>query len=315
MAKNRTNSRHNLFKDAILLNTETYFDYLNRFKRIALSQFEWINLPSSMDERYLELSLYYMGRGAFLKDSSLGYLNTKVTGSSDINIYGLPNKLNCYSYSYNSMRDTYMGYDKDDKGDDKAIYVLNNWDRIPTAYSIELFAYRLALIQRALDLNIKQQKFPYIISTDNKTKFSIKQMINQIDDNEMALTVEKDLITPETIKVMNLDVPFIADKLTTEKKEVWNEFLTFLGISNIDFKKERLIESEGDTKNESINYNLQSMLIPRQKACDEFNEYFKPDKPLSVRVRADLHNQIKELEGAFKQDLDGDGIIGGKEDE
>lgn len=308
-------ARHNLFKDAILLNTETYFDYLNRFKRIALSQFEWINLPSSMDERYLEQSLYYMGRASFIKDDKLGFLNTKVTGSSNINIYGLPNKLNCYSYSFNTMRDTYMGFDKDDKSDNKAIYVLNNWDRVPTACSIELFAYRLAIIQRTLDLNIKQQKFPYIIATDNKTLFSIRQMINQIDDNEMALTVQKDLINPEVIKALNLNIPFIADKLTIEKKEIWNEFLTFLGISNIDFKKERLIESEGDTKNESINYNLQAMLIPRKKACEQFNEYFKPEKPLDVRVRADLHNSIKELEGTFNKDLNNDGVIGEENNE
>lgn len=313
--KNKLTTRHNLFKDAILLNDDTYFDYLNRFKRIALSQFEWVNLPESMNERYLELSLYYMGRAGFINDEALGFLNTKVTGSSDINIYGIPNKLNCYSYSYNTLRDTYMGYDKKDNSNNKAIYVMNNWDRIPTACSIELFAYRLTLIQRTLDLNIKQQKFPYLVSTDKKTLYSIKQMINQIDNNELSILTEKDVISPDTIKAINLDVPFVADKLTTEKKEIWNEFLTFLGIANIDFKKERLIESEGDTKNESINYNLQSMLIPRQQACKEFNEYFKPEKPISVRVRADLHNQIKELEGTFNVDLNGDGKVEGKEDE
>lgn len=296
MARNDLTKRHECFKDAIYLNEETYFDYLNRFKRIALSIFEWENLPSSMDARYLEQSLYYMGRCAFLKDETLGFLNTKANGSSHINIYGLPNSLNCYSYNFQTRRETYMGFDKKDKSEDKAIYVLNNYDRYPTACTIELYAYRLALLQRTWDLNIKQQKFPYIIPTDNKTRFSIRQMINQIDDNEMGVIVEKDMINSDSLKVLNLDVPYIADKLSDEKKCIWNEFLTFIGVSNIDYKRERLIESEGDTKNEVINYNLQAMLIPRQEACKQFNEYFKPDKPLEVKVRADLHNIIKETE-------------------
>lgn len=308
MNKNIT-KRHELFKDTIRLNNDTYFDYLDRFKRYALSMFKWENLPTSMNERYLELCLYYLGRSAFIYDKNLGFLNTKVTGSSSINIYGLPNKLNCYSYSYNTMRDTYMGYDELDKSNEKAILVMNNYDMIPTALSIELFAYRMAIIQRTLDLNIKQQKFPYILSTDNKTRYSINQMINQIDMNEISLVVEKDIITPETIKVLNLKVPFIADKLADAKKEVLNEFLTFMGINNIDYKKERLIESEGDNKNESVNYNLQAMLIPRQEACKQFNEYFKPEKPISVKIRSDIHNIIKDFESVFSADLNNNGVI------
>ena len=45
-------ARNNL-EDAVLMNNATYFDYLERFKRIALSMYEWKNLPDSMDARYL----------------------------------------------------------------------------------------------------------------------------------------------------------------------------------------------------------------------------------------------------------------------
>ena len=33
------------FEDAILTNSQTYIDYLERMKKIALSMFEWVNLP------------------------------------------------------------------------------------------------------------------------------------------------------------------------------------------------------------------------------------------------------------------------------
>ena len=42
------------FLDSALMNTETYYDYLDRFKKICLSMFEWVNLPESMNSRFLE---------------------------------------------------------------------------------------------------------------------------------------------------------------------------------------------------------------------------------------------------------------------
>ena len=84
------------------------------------------------------------------------------------------------------------------------------------------------------------------------------------------------------------------------KKEIWNEALTFLGINNIMVdKKERLITDEANSNNELINLNLQSFLAPRQLACKQFNElmgWTGTDKEISVRVRSDLHNIIKEME-------------------
>ena len=82
------------------------------------------------------------------------------------------------------------------------------------------------------------------------------------------------------------------------KKEIWDEALTFLGINSLQTeKKERLITDEASSNNELINLNLQSFLIPRQEACKQFNELFGltgTDKEISVRVRSDLFNIIKQ---------------------
>ena len=91
------------------------------------------------------------------------------------------------------------------------------------------------------------------------------------------------------------------------KKEIWNEALTFLGINNIALeKKERLIKDEANSNNELINLNLQSYLAPRQIACKQFNEKFGftgTDKEISVRVRSDLHNIIKN-QNSIVQDFE-----------
>ena len=63
-------------------------------------------------------------------------------------------------------------------------------------------------------------------------------------------------------------------------------------------KAERLITDEANANNELINLNLQAALVPRQKAAEEFNRLFglTGDKAISVRVRSDLHNIIKNAQ-------------------
>ena len=292
---------HNQFKDAILMNNQTYFDYLDRFKKVATSMFEWKDIPDSMDSRYLELSLYYMGKAALLYDKELGYLNLKCNPNDKFNIYGIPTGLQCWSYEFHRDRKTYMGFDKVEDADREkyAVLVMNNAEMIPTAPTLELFAKRLAEVQRVCDVNILQQRTPRIILTDKTQELTMRNMINQIDDNVLNIFGDKHLMTPDQIKSIDTEAPYLADKLSDYKKEIFNEALTFLGISNIDYKKERMITSETDSKNELINLNLQSYLATRKKACEQFNNLFGTN--ISVAVRSDLHNVVKELQNSFEE--------------
>ena len=299
---------HSQFKDTILLNQDTYFDYLDRFKKIALSIFDWKNLPDSMDSRFLELSLYYLGKAALLRDKNI-FMDLKAAWNGNVNMYGLPTKINCWSYNLNISKKTFMGgldTISDSNRDEYAVLVMNNFDMIPTAPTLELFAKRLAECQRACDSNVKQQKYPYVVLTTKAQELTFRNLANQIDDGELFIYGDKDGLNLDQIRTIKTDAPYVADKLTEYKKEIWNEALTFLGISNIDYKRERMISSETDSKNELINLNLQSYLIPRKKACDQFNQLFglTGDKAIDVVVRSDLHNIVKELENSFDE-IDG----------
>ena len=110
------------------------------------------------------------------------------------------------------------------------------------------------------------------------------------------------------LKAIRTDVPYVTDKVTEYKKEIWNEALTYLGINSISInKKERLTENESNENNELVNLNLQSMLAPRLEACRQFNEKFGltgTDKEISVRVRSDLNNIIKMEQSVVSDYLD-----------
>ena len=279
-------------EDHQIINDATYIDYLQRFKKIALSIFEWKNLPSGMDARFLERCLYYDGRASLLYNN--GYINLRASTSGDLNIYGLPTKINCYSYNKQTMRTVYYGGDTSLRDNQGCILVLNDWESVPTAVTMELFALRLYDAQRACDVNIRNQKFPFLIITDENQRLTMENMYKQIDGNKPAIFGDDKLNDTSKIKALKTDVPFVADKIQDYKKEIWNEALTFLGINNLGEKKERLITDETNSNNEVINMNLQSYLAPRQEACRLFNERYGEN--IEVKVRSDLYNIIKQEE-------------------
>lgn len=77
----KTNLKNMQFFNSVHLNQNTYYDYLNRLKKIALFRFEWVNLPVTMNARFIEESLFYMGQCALLKDSNYGFINTNCSVS------------------------------------------------------------------------------------------------------------------------------------------------------------------------------------------------------------------------------------------
>ena len=285
------------FRDAIIMNDKTYVDYLGRMKKICLSMFEWQNLPASMNARYLEMTLFYNGQAALLYDDDYGYINTMAADGGYINIYGLPTEVQCYSHRFNQRRSLYMTDTGEEKGKE-CILVMNNYERIPTTTTVSLFAYRLAEAQRTADINIKAQRTPLLITTDQKQLFTLKKMYEEYDGNTPAIFADKNVISPDALKAIKTDAPFIVQDIMDYKREIWNEFLTFMGISNLSEKRERLISNEVDSNNELINLNLQALLVPRKDACRQFNEKYglMGNKAIDVRVRSDLYNVVKQFE-------------------
>lgn len=305
------------FKDYCYINDDTYYDYLERLKKVAMSIFEWTNLPDSMDSRYIEYCLYYSGQASLLKDDNGNLINMRACSAGELNIYEMPTQINCYSVGTSTTKINYDGYVPETKRpEDYCVYVMNNLNHLPTAPTLELFAYRLYLAQRTADVNISSCKTPYVVGVPENQRLTMENVLTQIDENKPAIIGTKDLIKSidESIKILPTNVNYIADKLNEYKVQIWNEALSFLGINNLSEKKERLISDEANSNNELINLNLQSYLAPRKRACELFNKLFglSGDKAIDVKVRSDLLNVIKR-EDSIVSDLNGDGII--EEDE
>ena len=56
--------RNKMFWESGVLNNATYLQYYHRLTELAISMFEWKNLPDTVDPRYLELGLFAHHPGA-----------------------------------------------------------------------------------------------------------------------------------------------------------------------------------------------------------------------------------------------------------
>lgn len=333
MARKTVRPENLKFIDQALSNDKTYYDYLRRMKMVALSMFEW-KLPAGMDERYLEKCLYYKGQASLFETKDTGFINTQCTSNGYFTIYGLPSALNCHAYNglhwyrnlYTELGETEDIIERQRK--EECVLVLNDWDGIPTCATIELFAYRMYLAQRTADVNMSAQRTPVMVVCSQKQRLTMENLYSQYDGNQPFIFGDKDAnINDNSLKALKTDAPFICDKVNDYKKEIWNEFLQFLGVNSISIeKKERLITDEANQNNEVINLYLQSHLAPRQKACDQFNELYGlkgTENEISVKIRSDLHNIIKNAESIvmdytdeiIDDDLKNDVLKGGVENE
>lgn len=278
------------FEEAAALNMAVFSDYYKRLRLLALSVYEWENLPETMNARFLEQCLYWYGKAAIVNDDILGIINTKCTPSESLNIYGDATQYHCYS----------TGYDKDFPLDDM-VYVRNNLEALPTDTTIQLFAQRLYEAERTIDVNVKAQKTPVIILCDEKQRLTMKNVYMKFDGNEPVIYGKKGLDIDD-IKVLRTDAPFVADKLEEYKRNVWSEALSFLGINNVmTEKKERLVVGEVEANNQLIDLSAQVGLLTRQQAADKFNKLY-PGHDIKVRQRS-YQEIIKRLGGADNGDL------------
>lgn len=271
-------------------NNTTFSSYYNRLKLIAISLFNWEGLDDiGGDSRFLEMALFENGRAVFIKDETLGYLTLRVNPSDKLNVYNLPTKVIAYSTGYN------VEYEMED-----VVYIMNNDLQIPTSIVLQQFAYKLYNIDKTIDINLNAMKTPVILQGSIQQQMTLRNLLMQYDGNIPFIFGDKQFNITEAMKVLDLKATYLADKLTIQKREYWNEMLTFLGINNTNIdKKERLITSEVESNDEIINYYLNCFYKTRKKAVDEINEKF--ELGLKLTVNKDIE---KEFGIDIKEDFD-----------
>lgn len=273
--------RDRQFWESATLNNATFRQYYNRLTELSISMFEWKNLPETVDPRYLELTLFSDGQAVFFEDEEIGFLALQNTKSGKFNVYRVPTERRAYAVN---------GYQKDLTNKDSVI-IFNNYLHSNSRLDVEMFARRLWNLDRAIDVNANAQKTPVLIQCDETQRLTMLNLYKKYDGNEPFIFGDKNL-NPNAIKTLKTDAPYVADKLYQLKTQIWNEALTYLGISNINItKKERLLTDEVTRNQGGTIASRYSRLEARRDACKEINKLF------GLNIWCDYREDYQALSG------------------
>ena len=259
--------RDRQFWESATLNNATFRQYYNRLTELSISMFEWKNLPDSVDPRFLELTLFTDGQAVFFEDEVLGFIALQNSKCGKFNVYRVPTERRAFAVN---------GYQKD-LSDKDSVIIFNNYLHSNSRLDVEMFARRLWNLDRAIDVNANAQKTPVLIQCDETQRLTMLNLYKKYDGNEPFIFGDKNL-NPNAIKTLKTDAPYVADKLYQLKTQIWNEALTYLGISNINItKKERLITDEVTRNQGGTIASRYSRLEARRDACRQINKLFGLD--------------------------------------
>lgn len=304
------------FWDSSNENSFTHQFYLARLSELAMSMFEWKNVPDTIDTRFLEYTLFYEGAVIFFKDEALQIEGTKshnyfdnepeeiiVQGGNDVHKYDTEGSYLALQVQLGGDLDVYrvprsrtaysVGYQYPNLNENNSVIIWNNMLRMPEYPRMMFYAEKLYEIDRTIAVNVKAQKTPIAILCSEDERLTMRNVYEQYDGNQPFIFGSKDLDLSQ-ITVLKTDAPYIADKLQTLKNEIWNEALTCLGISNLNVqKKERLVSDEVTRNMGGTIASRHSRMDMRRQACDKINEMFGLD--ISVEYREDFREQDDEF--------------------
>lgn len=288
------------------LNDDTYLSYRYRLYDLAISVFDWKNLPPGINKRVIERFLLAYGMFLFVYDEGIkddplqrspeGYAALRMVINGQFDIYNIPVYRTAYSLSPDHAT---MQFDITN-----SVICFNDNLGWPTFKTLDLYAKLLWQAERTVYVNIAQQKTPRIVKSSENQRLSMKNLFMQVDGFMPVIWADKNLDL-SGVEVLDTTIPFVADQIQEVKHQIWNEALTFLGIENTKVdKKERFIEREVLGNMGDVEAQRFTRLNSRKQFCEEVNEMFGLDIDCEFRhgiyIRTDREGLVptKGMEGS-----------------
>lgn len=273
MGRRKTN-----FEESLAMNDYTYMQYAYRLMELSISMFEWKNLPEGIDERFLEMVLFTDGQAVFFKDDELGdYLALQCLINGKLNVYRIP--INRRAFAVN-------GYQKQ-LTDKDSVIIFNNMLHTNSWLDVKMFAKRLYNLDRIIDVNANAQKTPILIKGNEQQRLTLTNLYKEYDGNAPVIFADKSL-DMNALQILSTQAPYVADKIYQLKTQIWNEALTYLGISNVSFqKRERMVSDEVTRSQGGTVASRYSRLNSRRQACEQINKMF------GLNIDCDFHEDYQ----------------------
>ena len=246
-------------------NSALFMMYRQQIIKLAMNRFKWINLPPTCNERYLEMTLLFQGIAtiAFPSKQRGTFYSTQVAQMSPPNVYDNPTKW--LSVGNNGWRFKCSNRN--------GVIVWDNRARYPLMQMVDIWARELVDIRRTKQLNRMHVKTPYLIKCSPEQEQQAENIYKQMAGGEPAIITTTGIENID-IDVIKTDVPYLGEELTAEEINTWQQIYQMLGIENLTFKAERMVQDEVNKRDEPSDLMALDGLNCRREACEQLNERF-----------------------------------------
>lgn len=248
------------------MNDLQYQFYYEWLEQMACSIYRWEGLPAEIDQRFLEMTLFNRGLSVFFLDEEYNaFFACEGAPSGQINMY--QNPLRYIAYGANGFRRNLASTE--------CVAIWNNYLRRPDMVAMQIYARRLADIDRTIDVNLAAQKTPIFAIVPESQRMTVQQLMQQWVGNEPIIIGADGIFDPSDISYLTSNAPFITPDLLKAKQTIWAEIMTYLGINNTSISKaERVQAAEVASNDGQIEASRLVRLNCRRMACQEINRKY-----------------------------------------
>lgn len=261
--------------------------HMRTLTEMCVNRFAWTGLPKNIDVRYLELTLFRYGLSVFYKEDAEKYgekafmaLQGSPSGMSDMMDRPIAFSLYGNMYTGKSVKAS------------ECVPIWSNYMHIPDTDIVEVYATKLADIDRTLEINGKSARRSKIIAVKETQRLSVQNIIRQLDEGNPVIEVNSEPGGYDTNQIQGFDLgvePDTLERLHIYRTRIYGEVLSMLGIDNANQdKKERMVSSEVDANNGQVLSMRAVNLNARQIAAKQISEMYDLDVKVSYHVDSDI---------------------------
>lgn len=260
-------------------NVNLFSEMYNYYSNIAITRYDWKNLPRGVSERLLNIGLYTYGSVAFFEHDTLG-------------LTALPCSANQYNILYEPTEVTVFGYGYSRQLQDLSTFgfIRSSPSGVPLAISVYDYVKRMCDILRSIDVIAQRMKRPYVFICDEKQRLTYQNLFKNIKDNEEIILGLKDFpLDKAHIDIAPLPSTQGLDKLWESYQRYEGLLSARLGINNIDnSKRERLLQDEVNANNMNIEMSNEVNIKQLTLDIQQVNKKFNTDIKVEVKELADF---------------------------
>lgn len=263
---------------------------------ICMNRFEWSGLPDEIDVRWMEQSLCYNALSVFHYDDTFGkYFAMRGAPTGNLNLIGNATEFIVYGNQF---------YTKTLSAK-QCVPIWANYMRVPDWDKIELYARKIAMMDRTVEINSETARRTKVMMANEKSRLSAENINRELNTGSSIVKVLPEVALQEMFQVVDLGTnPDTIVNMDILRDRQWTKILNLLGINTANQdKKERLVAAEVSGNNDEISFIRATNLHAREQACDQINEMF--GLSVSVEYVTDMETPIPKAPGGAEVDANG----------